>query len=242
MIAIPPCGRMGYGSALRKHDSSIRNRLGCQGLLVMQMFRSRSAVLLAAAAAVSLSATPVLARDRYRHHDDGIDGGDVLAGLLIVGGIAAIASAASSKAKKDRQAREDARYRDDYRPGDYQGGYAPQNDYRGGDHRPGDYPQNPTGTPRADYGAPRGDDWRDRPSSPPAANAARVGYGVDGAVDACVGEVERGAGSGNGRSVENVDGVNREGEGWRVAGRVRGGYGFSCVVDRDGRVKSVAGL
>ena len=29
------------------------------------------------------------------HHDDGIDGGDVFAGLLILGGIAAIASAAS---------------------------------------------------------------------------------------------------------------------------------------------------
>ena len=45
----------------------------------------------------------------YRRHHDRIDGGDILAGILIIGGIAAIASAAS---KKDR----DRRYEDrDYR-------------------------------------------------------------------------------------------------------------------------------
>lgn len=39
-------------------------------------------------------------RGRHRHrHNDGIDGGDILAGVLILGGIAAIASAAS---KNDR--------------------------------------------------------------------------------------------------------------------------------------------
>ena len=195
----------------------------------MKMFRSRSAVLVTAAAALSLTATPALARDRHRHHDRGIDGGDVLAGLLIVGGIAAIASAASNKAKKDRQAREDARTRDDYR-GDYR-----SNDGRPYDDYAGDLPQNPNGTPRADYGDARSDAWRDQPGT-----ANRGGYGVDGAVDACVGEVERGGDSA--RSVDTIDGVNREGQGWRVAGRVRGGYGFSCVVDRDGRVKSVAGL
>jgi hypothetical protein len=35
------------------------------------------------------------APDRYRHRDNGIDAGDVIAGVLILGGIAAIASAAS---------------------------------------------------------------------------------------------------------------------------------------------------
>lgn len=180
----------------------------------MNIFRSRSTVLLASAAALSLIATPVLARDWHRHRDRGIDGGDVLAGLLIVGGIAAIATAASNKSKKDREAREDARYRDD--------------DYRADgeryDYRSGDYPQNPNGTPRADYG--------DAPSA-----SARSDYGVDQIVDTCVGEVERGN-----RSVQTIDGVNREGEGWRVGGRVSGGYGFSCLVDRDGRVREVEGL
>ena len=45
----------------------------------------------------------------HRRHRDGIDGGDILAGILVIGGIAATASAAS---KKDR----DRRYEDrDYR-------------------------------------------------------------------------------------------------------------------------------
>lgn len=54
-------------------------------------------------------------RYRYRRHR-GIDGGDVLAGVLILGGIAAIASAA--KGSGDRDVRRDRRYREPYR-GDY---------------------------------------------------------------------------------------------------------------------------
>ena len=53
-------------------------------------------------------------RHRYRHRNR-VDAGDVLAGVLIIGGIAAIASAAS-KNKRER----DSRYRDDrYRDRDY---------------------------------------------------------------------------------------------------------------------------
>lgn len=50
------------------------------------------------------------------HRDrGGIDGGDVLAGLLIIGGIAAIASAANNASRnRERDAREDDGYR--YRP------------------------------------------------------------------------------------------------------------------------------
>ena len=64
------------------------------------------ATIAAGAMAIS-SATPAAARD---HRDrDGISAGDVIAGALIIGGIAAVASAAS---KYDR----DYRYRDgDYR-------------------------------------------------------------------------------------------------------------------------------
>lgn len=36
---------------------------------------------------------------RHHHHGDGIDGGDVLAGILILGGIAAIATAASNNSR-----------------------------------------------------------------------------------------------------------------------------------------------
>jgi hypothetical protein len=66
-----------------------------------------------ATVATSWNADAVNAQDhrwrRYRHHD-GLDGGDVLAGVLVLGGIAAIASAASH-ADRDRDYRyPDARY------------------------------------------------------------------------------------------------------------------------------------
>jgi hypothetical protein len=58
------------------------------------------------------SATPAFANDRHR--DRGIDAGDVIAGALIIGGIAALASAVDNG--RDRY---DRRYRDrDYRYGD----------------------------------------------------------------------------------------------------------------------------
>ena len=56
----------------------------------------------------------------YRHRDR-VDAGDVLAGVLIIGGIAAIASAASNSSR-NRDYRDD-RYRNDYR-------------YRSSDDRP----------------------------------------------------------------------------------------------------------
>ena len=58
----------------------------------------------AIAAALSLVTTPALARDHYRGHQryrhDRIDGGDILAGALIIGGIAAIASAATRSSRE----------------------------------------------------------------------------------------------------------------------------------------------
>ena len=56
----------------------------------------------ALAAMVSVSAAaPAEARPYYRHHDNGIDAGDVIAGVAIIGGIAAIASAIGSS-NRDR--------------------------------------------------------------------------------------------------------------------------------------------
>lgn len=168
----------------------------------------RGAAVLASAAVLTLAATPALARDRGwgghygRHHDDGVSAGDVLAGVLIIGGIAAIASAAS-KSKKDREAREQAG--DEYRyPG--QQGDPQRNDFggygnSGSDNRP---------------------EWRE-------------GNGINGAVDRCLEELERGS-----TKVEGVDSVNREGAGWRVAGRTGGGQDFACTVDTDGRICSVS--
>ena len=71
--------------------------------------KSRLAAVLASVAALTMSASPALAQDwgwgggnwGHRHHDR-VDAGDVIAGILIIGGIAAIASAAS-KNKRDRR-------------------------------------------------------------------------------------------------------------------------------------------
>lgn len=62
---------------------------------------------MAAGAMAVSSASPALARDR----NSGVDTGDVIAGALIIGGIAAVAAAAS---KKDRD-RYGYRYGNDYR-------------------------------------------------------------------------------------------------------------------------------
>ena len=62
----------------------------------------------ALAAAIALLATslagPADARRRHHHHDDDVDAGDVVAGVALVGGIAAIASAI----KQGNRARKDA--------------------------------------------------------------------------------------------------------------------------------------
>ena len=74
----------------------------------------------AAGAMAMTSAAPAFARDR----EDGISAGEIIAGAVIIGGIAAIASAASKDRGYDRN------YNDGYRynPRDNRGGY---NDYYG---------------------------------------------------------------------------------------------------------------
>lgn len=170
----------------------------------MKIFRTRPAAALAIAAALSLTATPALARGwGHRHHDNDIDAGDVFAGLLVIGGIAAIASAASKKNKESRE--PDYRYPD--------GNHRSEETYR---------------EPLADYG----DDREDRGDRD---YGWRSNGDLDGAVDSCVGEVERGD-----RRVDSVDSVNRDGDGWRVEGRASDGRSFSCSVDRDGRIRGAA--
>ena len=68
--------------------------------------------------ATEAQARPGWGGGRHWRGDRGIDGGDVLAGLLIIGGIAAIASAASNsknrKANRDQDNRDqDVQYRDE---------------------------------------------------------------------------------------------------------------------------------
>lgn len=98
---------------------------------------------------------------RNWHRDRGVDGGDVLAGILIIGGIAAIASAASN-AQRDRDV---VRSNDDrYRADD-----APRDDYRRDSW--------PTGNPS---GQDQGSDY-----------ARRATTNIDDAVNRCVDEASR---------------------------------------------------
>ncbi len=79
---------------------------------------SRTLVGTVAAAAMALtSASPVLARAPGH---DGIGAGEVIAGALIIGGIAAVAAAASNNDRDRYDTRYGGRYDDDYRyGGDY---------------------------------------------------------------------------------------------------------------------------
>lgn len=117
----------------------------------MALTGNRLAMGTALAAVLSMVATPVLAADiplpraahaaapaddiaqHRRRHNNGVDAGDIIAGVLVLGGIAAIAGAASKADRRDRDYRdypeprpypEDPRYRAPTEPyrGDYQSG------------------------------------------------------------------------------------------------------------------------
>ena len=70
----------------------------------------------AAGAMAMASASPAMARDH--RDDDGIGAGEIIAGALIIGGIAAVVAAASND--RDRYRYDDRRYRGNDR---YRGGY-----------------------------------------------------------------------------------------------------------------------
>ena len=59
------------------------------------------------------------------------------------------------------------------------------------------------------------------------------GRGIDRAVEMCVSRIERDV------RVDRVDSVDRNGEGWRVTGRLYNGESFNCRIGSDGRVDDV---
>ena len=94
---------------------------------------SKALIGSAAIGAMALaSASPAMARDR---NDNGIDGGDILAGALVLGGIAAVAAIASN-----------GRDRDDYRRGNRYDGYNGYDNYDRRDYRGGGYQQDAVDT------------------------------------------------------------------------------------------------
>lgn len=188
---------------------------------------SRTAAALSLAAVLSMAATPALARDRNwggyggghwgRHHDR-VDAGDIFAGVLILGGIAAIASAASNSNKAKRERSRDYQYPDQSYPRQ-------------------SYPQRDSS---ADYGnetRPDYDESRDDPRGEsrwdPSGEVSGQSRGLDSAVDRCASEIER-----DDRRIDVIEEVARDGEGWRVTGRITGGDNFECTVDRDGEVRN----
>jgi hypothetical protein len=178
---------------------------------MMKLHKSPAALAAVSLAAVALTATPASAR-HWRHHDRGIDGGDVLAGVLILGGIAAIASAAS-KSSRDREA----------------------GDYRNPETRNPET-RSPSDSDYRDWRAERDGDAGyagQRESAPYDGSDWRSAGAMDGAVNACAGEIERGD-----RRIDSVEGVNRAADGWRVDGRLQDGRLFSCTAGPDGRIRT----
>jgi hypothetical protein len=77
----------------------------------------------AAGAMALASATPAMAQDRHRDRGDGIDAGDIIAGALIIGGIAAVAGSIG----KDRGYR--GTYGEPYYGNRYDNRYGNRNGY-----------------------------------------------------------------------------------------------------------------
>jgi hypothetical protein len=186
----------------------------------MNLLRSRKAIALASAAALAMTATPVLAQGwgggwggHRRDHDDT---GWIVGGLIGLITIGAIAASASNKNKRDREGRyPDRDYRDDgYRNDGYR-----DDGYRGGGYR----------EEGSRYGSRNDGGYRDQ------GYRSSSSRGIDSAVDNCASEVERGS-----SRIDTVDSVDREGEGWRIEGRVGGGKPFTCTADRNGRISGIS--
>jgi hypothetical protein len=81
---------------------------------------TKAAIGAATAGAMLIGATPAMARDRYDR--DGIGAGEIIAGAVVLGGLAAILSA-SNNDRYDRDGRYDDRYRGRYDDARYGYGY-----------------------------------------------------------------------------------------------------------------------
>lgn len=173
----------------------------------------------AAGAMALASATPAMAQDRYRDRDGGISAGDIIAGALVIGGIAAVAGSIG----KDRYR---GTYGEPYNGGYYNNGYG-YNSY--GNPRQA-VQQCVSAAQRGAYGA-RVTDIRD-------VDQNRYGYRVKGTVIVN----ERGSGWGrdynyrySGRNYDqgkftcDVQGgrvVGLDYSGLKNQNRYRGGYGW----------------
>lgn len=146
------------------------------------------------AGSMLMTAMPASAQSRHHRGHDRIDAGDVIAGAVVIGGLAAILSASGNRDRRydDRgyDPRYDRGYDREYRGG-YQGGYDPRNDRDyGGYHRDG-------------YGG----QWRQ--------------YGARQAVQQCVAAAEQRANYYGGRAdVRQITEVERVRGGYQIRGTI----------------------
>jgi len=193
-------------------------------------------------AVVVASAAPAMAQDRYRDRggDDHIDAGDVIAGALIIGGIAAVAGAVNNDRggynDRDRNYRDDT-YRDgDYRNGgDYRdggrdsgyrdggyrdGGYRDggyRDDNRGGGYQNGGYRDNDYSRDR-DYRGRGYGDWYSYNAGGRGSRNGNVDRAVERCVQAAESEAER---WGGGRAdVTQIRDIDRDRSGFLVRGTI----------------------
>jgi len=158
----------------------------------------------------------------------GIGAGEVLAGVAIVGGIAAIASAANNNRRRDRDVvvveRDRDLPRDRYDERDYERDREIEELRRRSEEQQREI----------DYLRSRGLDATRLPSTqsrrsvlPPAS----APLSIDGAIDRCSEVVGIDAG------VAGVDEVDRTGTGWSVRGTLADGQSFSCDIGSDGQIE-----
>ncbi|NJS15714.1 MAG: hypothetical protein HC788_15400 [Sphingopyxis sp.] len=164
----------------------------------MKSFATKLVGLAVMASSLVVAVAPAEARHRHYRHRDRVDAGDVIAGIFLIGAIAAIADSAGKNKGRDRQ---DGDYRYDRRDRDYRAAPEPQSNRQ----------------------------WTPGSNSDESRAVEACSWAAEGEI----GDFAR---------VGQIDGVEREGNDWRVTGSVAAPEtmprDFTCTY-RAGRVTSV---